>query len=84
MKGISKLAWGALALLAANGGYAFAAAEEGDLRPGVDPALASKLVFGTVNSLIEWYRTDGSVEGETLARSVATVAFDGLASHASR
>ena len=59
-------------------GLVVAAAEEGDLRPGVDPALASKLVFGTVNSLIEWYRprTGGSVE--ELADAVVALTFDGL------
>jgi len=35
---------------------AVAAAEEGGLRPGVDPTLTAKLVFGTVYSQIEWYR----------------------------
>ncbi|OZC68415.1 TetR family transcriptional regulator [Rhodococcus sp. 06-462-5] len=59
-------------------GLVVAAAEEGDLRPGVDPALASKLVFGTVNSLIEWYRprTGGSVQ--ELADAVVALTFDGL------
>jgi len=55
-----------------------AAAEEGDLRPGIDPALTSRLVFGTVNSLIEWYRprTGGTVSD--LADAVVELTFDGL------
>ena len=60
------------------------AQQEGSIRDDLTPELISRLLFGMVNSLIEWYRADGSVEGETLARSVATVAFDGLASRASR
>ncbi len=56
-----------------------AAAEEGDLRPGIDPALTSRLVFGTVNSLIEWYRprTGGTVAD--LADAVVELTFDGCA-----
>ena len=29
---------------------------DGDLRPDVDPAITSRLLFGLVNSLVEWYR----------------------------
>jgi len=32
------------------------AAAEGDLRSDVAPAAAARLLFGMVNSLIEWYR----------------------------
>ncbi|GAB6919842.1 TetR/AcrR family transcriptional regulator [Rhodococcus erythropolis] len=54
------------------------AAGEGDLRADIDPALVSRLLFGTVNSLIEWYkpRTDGS--GLDLADAVVALTFDGL------
>jgi AcrR family transcriptional regulator len=55
-----------------------AAADEGDLRAEIDPALVAKLLFGTVNSLIEWYRprTDGSPSA--LADAVVAMTFDGL------
>jgi AcrR family transcriptional regulator len=55
-----------------------AAADEGDLRAEIDPALVAKLLFGTVNSLIEWYRprTDGSPNA--LADAVVAMTFDGL------
>jgi AcrR family transcriptional regulator len=55
-----------------------AAADEGDLRAEIDPALVAKLLFGTVNSLIEWYRprTDGSADA--LADAVVAMTFDGL------
>lgn len=55
-----------------------AAADEGDLREDIDPALVSRLLFGTVNSLIEWYkpRTGGSVDA--LADAVVALTFDGL------
>jgi len=53
------------------------AAAEGDLRSDVDPAVAARLLFGMVNSLIEWYRPRGPA-AEELAGTVITVAFDGL------
>ena len=54
------------------------AAAEGDLRPDVDPAVAARLLFGMVNSVIEWYRPRGAAAAERLAGSMVTVAFDGL------
>jgi AcrR family transcriptional regulator len=55
-----------------------AAADEGDLRAEIDPTLVAKLLFGTVNSLIEWYRprTDGSANA--LADALVAMTFDGL------
>jgi AcrR family transcriptional regulator len=55
-----------------------AAAAEGDLRAEIAPTLVAKLLFGTVNSLIEWYRprTDGSANA--LADAVVAMTFDGL------
>jgi AcrR family transcriptional regulator len=55
-----------------------AAEEEGDVRPDVDPAVTSRLLFGTVNSLTEWYRPDGPLTGDELADAVVTTAFSGL------
>ena len=55
-----------------------AAAEEGDLRPGIDPALTSRLVFGMVNSLIEWYRPRAAGSVSDLADAVVELTFDGL------
>jgi AcrR family transcriptional regulator len=55
-----------------------AAEEEGDVRPDVDPAVTSRLLFGTVNSLTEWYRPDGGLTAEELADAVVATAFDGL------
>jgi len=56
-----------------------AAVAEGSLRSDIDPEVISRLLFGMVNSLIEWYRPGGPVDPEVLARSIATLAFDGLA-----
>lgn len=51
---------------------------EGDVRPDVDPALTSRLLFGMVNSLTEWYRPRGGASSEELADAMCKIAFDGL------
>jgi AcrR family transcriptional regulator len=56
-----------------------AAVDEGALRDDIDPDVISRLLFGMVNSLIEWYRPGGPVDADVLASSIATLAFDGLA-----
>jgi AcrR family transcriptional regulator len=53
------------------------ARDEGDLRPDVDPAIISRLLYGMINSVVEWYRPRGGRPGE-LADSIVAVAFDGL------
>ncbi|MCG8928094.1 TetR/AcrR family transcriptional regulator [Lentzea sp. CC55] len=54
------------------------AAAEGDLRADVDPATTTRLLFGMVNSVIEWYRPQGGLGAAELADAVVRVAFDGL------
>jgi AcrR family transcriptional regulator len=57
------------------------AERDGDIRPDVDPATTARLLFGMVNSLVEWYRPDrGSRPAGpgALADAVCAVAFDGL------
>lgn len=54
------------------------ACNEGSIRPDVDPGLTSRLIFGTVNSLIEWYRPSRTLDAQELADAVATMIFDGL------
>ena len=54
------------------------AAAEGDLRSDIDPAVTARLLFGLVNSLIEWYRPRGPAAADQLADTVTAVAFDGL------
>jgi AcrR family transcriptional regulator len=55
-----------------------AAEAEGDVRPDVDPAVTSRLLFGTVNSLTEWYRPDGGLTADDLADALVTTTFAGL------
>ncbi|WP_344043333.1 TetR/AcrR family transcriptional regulator [Nocardioides panacihumi] len=55
-----------------------AAVAEGALIDDLDPYLISRLLFGMVNSLVEWVRPDGRYDARQLADAVAAVAFDGL------
>ncbi|GAA2237782.1 TetR/AcrR family transcriptional regulator [Streptomyces amakusaensis] len=57
-----------------------AAAADGDLRADVDIRLATRLLFGMVNSLVEWYRPHpgGGQDDDQLAETVVRLAFDGL------
>ena len=54
------------------------AQDEGMLRPDVDPAVATRLVFGMVNSLTEWYRPGGALDADALADTVLATALEGL------
>ena len=54
------------------------AVDEGALRPDIAPDLISRLLFGMVNSLVEWYRPDGPVDPHVVASSIVSIAFDGL------
>lgn len=55
-----------------------AAITEGSLRSDIDPGLITRLLFGMVNSLTEWYRPRPDRDAETVADAVATIAFEGL------
>ena len=55
-----------------------AAAQEGALRDDVAPDLASRLIFGMVNSLVEWVRPNGKYDKDTLADAITTITLDGL------
>jgi AcrR family transcriptional regulator len=62
------------------------AAADGDVRDDLDPAVVTRLLFGMINSLVEWYRPDGPASSARhtrmapaeLAASVVHLAFDGL------
>jgi AcrR family transcriptional regulator len=59
-----------------------AAVTEGALRADVDPELTARLLFGTVNSLIEWYRPGGPLDADALADAVVALALTGLRARA--
>lgn len=50
----------------------------GSLRPDVDSAIVTRLIFGMLNSTIEWYRPTGSIDRDALTHDILTVAFDGI------
>ncbi len=54
------------------------AVDAGELRSDIPPDVVSRLLFGMVNSLVEWYRPGGPLEPDALARDLAGLAFDGL------
>ena len=54
------------------------AQREGRIRADVDGAIATRLVFGMVNSIVEWYRPGGATGRERLAHDVVAVALDGM------
>ncbi|HVA59667.1 MAG TPA: TetR/AcrR family transcriptional regulator [Mycobacteriales bacterium] len=53
------------------------AAADGDLRSDVDPALVARLIFGMINSMVEWLRPDRHRAGE-IADAVVRIGLDGL------
>jgi AcrR family transcriptional regulator len=57
-----------------------AAVAEGDLRVDVEVRLATRLLFGMINSIVEWYRpaAKGALDPEQVADAVLRLAFDGL------
>ncbi|GAA2261706.1 TetR/AcrR family transcriptional regulator [Kitasatospora cystarginea] len=54
-----------------------AAVAEGELRSDVEPRLATRLLFGMINSIVEWYRP-GVRAQDGIAEAVVHLAFDGL------
>ncbi len=46
------------------------AAEDGDLGEDLDPALATRLIFGMINSIAEWYHPGGEISAAALADGV--------------
>ncbi|TSB29313.1 TetR/AcrR family transcriptional regulator [Streptomyces benahoarensis] len=54
------------------------AAADGDLRPDVDIPLATRLLFGMINSIVEWYRPGRGTSRDEVAEAVVRTAFAGL------
>lgn len=62
------------------------AVADGDLRADVDVRLATRLLFGMVNSIAEWYRPghDSAIPAGRMADAVVATAFAGLRADGSR
>ena len=50
-----------------------AASADGDLRADLDPALATRLIFGMINSISEWYHPGGGITVDQLADGVVSL-----------
>ncbi|WP_025158430.1 TetR/AcrR family transcriptional regulator [Leifsonia aquatica] len=48
---------------------------EGALRTDADPVVVARLLFGTINSLTEWYDPEGPVTPDTLADTILAFAL---------
>ena len=54
------------------------AVSEGDLRAGIDEGLTGRLLFGMINSVVDWYRPNGgSLSAESLADAVISLTVEG-------
>ncbi|GGI09483.1 TetR/AcrR family transcriptional regulator [Egicoccus halophilus] len=51
---------------------------DGDLRDDLDPALVTRLLFGTVNSLVEWYRPGRGASADEVADALVEMTLGGL------
>ena len=54
------------------------ARDEGSLRSDIDVRVVERLLFGMINSIVEWYRPGGKEDADRLADDVIAVALDGL------
>ncbi len=54
------------------------AQSDGEIRDDVDAAVVARLIFGMINSVVEWYRPDGPIDGSRLGHDIVAVALDGL------
>ena len=54
------------------------ARDEGMLRADLEPAVAARLLFGMINSVVEWYRPRRGDRPEELAGAIRLVGFHGL------
>jgi AcrR family transcriptional regulator len=54
------------------------AAADGSIRPDLDPALVTRLLFGTVNSITDWYEPGRGLSAGDLGEALEKMAFGGL------
>jgi len=57
------------------------AQSEGLVRSDLDAGVATRLIFGMINSVVEWYRPDGPVDPQLLAEEILAVVLGGLRAH---
>lgn len=54
------------------------ARNDGDIRNDIDPRTTTRLLFGMIGSVVDWYRADGPVSAEDVANDIVTIAFGGV------
>jgi len=54
------------------------AQRQGDLRADVEARLATRLLFGMLNSVTEWYRQGGELDAPEVAEAIFRMAFEGM------
>jgi AcrR family transcriptional regulator len=54
------------------------ARDEGSVRKDIDPRVVTRLIFGMINSIVEWYRPEGQESADQLAGDVLAMALEGL------
>lgn len=55
-----------------------AARADGALRGDIDAGVTTRLLFGMINSIVEWYRPDGPLDEYQLQDALVIAAFDGI------
>ena len=50
----------------------------GEIRADIEPGLITRLLFGMLNSITEWYRPGGGLGLEDIVAAVSRIAFAGL------
>ena len=48
------------------------------MRDDLDAAVAARLLFGMINSVVVWYRPGGGVDGDRLGADIVRIALEGL------
>jgi AcrR family transcriptional regulator len=51
---------------------------DGDIRPDADAMISARMLFGLVNSIVEWYRPARRADTQPLPDAVCALVFDGL------
>lgn len=54
------------------------AQQEGSLRQDLEPRTTARLLFGMINSVVDWYREDGVITAAGLEQHAISMVFDGL------
>lgn len=55
-----------------------AAQSDGMLREDLEPKATARLLFGMINSVVDWYRADGPIDGDKLEEQTVSLLFNGL------